>query len=81
MLQGLSPRIHIHSIDDLSLLASISWNTEAGFASLAFSGDGLQLAAVEQESRSHLTVWNWQEVKILTFLGSCALSGCCRCVC
>ena len=75
LLQGLSPQIHIHSIDDLSLLASISWNTEAGFASLAFSGDSLQLAAVEQESHSHLTVWNWQEVKILTFLGSCALSG------
>lgn len=67
LLQGLSPQIYIHSTGDLSLLTSISWNTEAGFASLAFSGDGLQLAAIEQESRSHLTVWNWQEVKILTF--------------
>lgn len=73
--QGLSPQIRIHSVRDLSLLASISWDTEAGFAGLAFSGDGTQLAAIEQETCSHLIVWDWQEVKILSCLGSCSLPG------
>lgn len=71
--QGLSPQIQIHRISDLSLLASISWNTEAGFEALAFSADGLQLAAIEQETPSLLTVWDWQEVKTLSCLGSCSL--------
>lgn len=72
-LQGLSPQIQIHRTSDLSLLASISWNTEAGFEALTVSANGLQLAAIEQETPSLLTVWDWQEVKTLSCLGSCSL--------
>lgn len=70
MLQGLAPRIRIHSISDLSLLGSVSLNTAAGFADLAFSADGAHLAAVKQETHSRLTVWHWKEVKALSCLGS-----------
>lgn len=61
-IQGLTPLLHIHSCFDLRLLQTITWTTQAGFAALAFSGDGKWLAAVEQEQDCRLAVWDWQEV-------------------
>ena len=61
-MQGLTPLLHIHGCADLRLLQTITWTTQAGFAALAFSGDGKWLAAVEQEQNCRLAVWDWQEV-------------------
>lgn len=66
--QDLAPRLHIHSISDLSLLQTVNWGTEAGYAALAFSGDGRRLAAIEQELHSRLIVWDWREVNDNMFL-------------
>lgn len=62
LLQGLAPQLHVHSVTDHTLLQTVKWSTEAGYAAIAFSGDGKRLAAVEQEQNSRLVVWNWQEV-------------------
>lgn len=63
-MQGLTPLLHIHSCTDLRLLQTITWTTQAGFAALAFSGNGKWLVAVEQEQSCRLAVWDWQEVCI-----------------
>jgi hypothetical protein len=63
-LKGFQSRIHVHAIDDLRLLCTIADDQRIVYTALAFSSDGMKLAACADDPGCYLTVWAWEQVSI-----------------